>query len=117
MIAFMADMLVSEYMTVDLDLISEIVLLVIDLRICLVLRSEVWREDSVPSIWRLKSKEQNTDLCAMSSRRFMGTLPLWTALSSLFPSDDSVQVVHQFQGTYRSIRLEAPCPYHPAPRV
>jgi hypothetical protein len=50
MIAFMADMLVSEYMTIDLDFISEVVLLVIDLRICLVLRSEVWCEDSVPSI-------------------------------------------------------------------
>jgi hypothetical protein len=76
MIALMADMLVSEYMTIDLDFISEVVLLVIDLRICLVLRSEVWGEDSVPSILRLKSKEQNTDLCAISSSRFIGTLPL-----------------------------------------
>ena len=50
MVGFMADMLVSEYMTIDLDFISEVVLLVIDLRICLVLRSEVWREDSVPSM-------------------------------------------------------------------
>jgi hypothetical protein len=56
MIALMADMLVSEYMTIDLDFISEIVLLVIDLRICLVLRSEVWREDSSPSIRRFRRK-------------------------------------------------------------
>jgi hypothetical protein len=47
MIAFMADMLVPEYMTVHLDFISEIVLLVIDLRISFMLRSEVWCENPV----------------------------------------------------------------------
>jgi hypothetical protein len=50
MIALVADMLIPEHMTVDLDFISEIVLLVIDLRIRFMLRSEVWCEDSVPSI-------------------------------------------------------------------
>jgi len=56
MVAFMADMLVPEDMTIDLDFISEIVLLVIDLRIGFMLRSEVWCEDSVPSIRRLRRK-------------------------------------------------------------
>jgi hypothetical protein len=46
MIAFMADMLISEDMTVDFHLISEIVFLVIDLWVIgFVLRGEVWRQD------------------------------------------------------------------------
>ena len=93
----MTDMLVSEYMTIDLDFVSEIVFLVIDLWVGFMLRSEVWRENSVPSIRRLKSKDQNADLCAISSSRFIGTLPSWTALSSLLPSEMSVQLMIQFR--------------------
>jgi hypothetical protein len=49
MIAFMADMLVPEDMTVHLDFISEIVFLVIDIRISFMLRSEVWCENPFTS--------------------------------------------------------------------
>lgn len=50
MIAFMADMLVPVHMSVDLDFISEVVPLIVDLWVRFVLRSKVWGEDSSPSI-------------------------------------------------------------------
>jgi len=58
MIAFMADVLVSEYMSIDLDFISEVVLLVVDLWVRFVLRSKVWREDSGPSMSPLRSTRE-----------------------------------------------------------
>ena len=71
----MADMLVPIYMSVDLDFISEVVLLVVDLWVRFVLRSKVWSEDSVPLISCSGAQGKNTDLCAISSSRFIGTSP------------------------------------------
>jgi hypothetical protein len=51
MVAFVTYMLISENVTIDLDLVSEIVFLVVDFWIIgFVLRGKVWRQDPYQSV-------------------------------------------------------------------